>query len=175
MAKRENIPIKPDLRDMQKLADELMEESDRGCALLAVGWLENAVKDLVALRFFANASDKIVKKMFGGNGPFASFYNCINYCYLSGLISANELKALDCLRNVRNVFAHSHALGVSFDDDAVRDLVENASIALPTTIIGDRKTKFATITSSLIISISHMRRGCVEAERPQECPEPQWQ
>jgi len=28
---------------MQKFADELMGESDRGCALLAASWLENAV------------------------------------------------------------------------------------------------------------------------------------
>ncbi|TOO24515.1 hypothetical protein, partial [Vibrio parahaemolyticus] len=78
-----------DLADKRRaLRKELSKESDRGCALYAVSYIESALSDLL---YCALASDKKIEKdLFEGTAPLSTFSAKINMAYYLGKISKAE-------------------------------------------------------------------------------------
>jgi len=172
---KKGLPEKPDLTRMQQFVDELAGESDRGCALLASSWLENATKDLIRCGLFADSNGKELKEVFSGSGPFSSFFSCINVCYLSGRISKSERRALHFIRDIRNDFAHNDKLDLTFDEDAISNRcaeLRNLPIFPDTTFSSDNKMFFCQASAKLIIFLAHIRRSQVVT--PDEMLDPVW-
>ncbi|WP_098743521.1 MltR family transcriptional regulator [Paenibacillus sp. EZ-K15] len=99
-----------------KFRRSLTPESDRGCALLAVAFLDNLIQKLLQKYFIDNK--QVVDNIFTGTGALSSFSSRIELAYLLGLISPDTRRDLNLLRKIRNEFAHSMEI-LSFQDQRI--------------------------------------------------------
>ncbi|EGR2303273.1 MULTISPECIES: hypothetical protein [Vibrio] len=108
-----------DLADKRRaLRKELSKESDRGCALYAVSYIESALSDLL---YCALASDKKIEKdLFEGTAPLSTFSAKINMAYYLGKISKAEKTDLNIIKKIRNQFAHV-AAPMTFESGKIPD------------------------------------------------------
>ena len=96
--------------------DELQEESDRSCALLAAAFLDEQLRAL--LEGFLVDDPKSVGQLFEGSGPLATLSSRIDLAYVLGFITPTELRDLGLIRKIRNQFAHE-LHGLSFETEAI--------------------------------------------------------
>lgn len=121
----------------------LERESDRGAVLLSVSFLEKEIDNLLRRHFVKN--EKIQSNLFSGYGALATFSSKIDLSYVLGLISKQTLDDLNCIRKIRNEFAHSH-FSIDFGDPKIKNLCLNlktnfrkgrpARVIFTTTIFG---------------------------------------
>jgi len=100
-------------QDDADYAEALLEESDRSIALMSVHQLDKHLRELFEALMIGLSQDEY-DRLFTGQGPLASFGHKIQLGYALGLYPAEVAKNLDHMRQIRNVFAHSHGL-LSFD------------------------------------------------------------
>jgi hypothetical protein len=97
---------------------ELEGDSDRACALIAVSILDRALVGVLATQMVKVPADEHKSLFYGQTAFLGSFSNKIRLCYVLSLISKEQVKHLNTMRDVRNYFAHS--LGpASFNDPIV--------------------------------------------------------
>jgi len=96
--------------DVQK---ELTEQTDRGAALVAAAYLDDALKEMLQ-KYFAG-EQRTVDGAFKGNGLVASFSNRIALAYFLGLLTETERRDMNLIRRIRNDFAHVHE-SISFNE-----------------------------------------------------------
>lgn len=102
----------------------LHEESDRGCALVAAAFIDEALGQLLRHRFEKNPEAATAAQwLLRPDGPLGSFWSRAHLCLALGLIDPPVLKELDILRRIRNRFAHQYGPS-SFNDNAIRDLIQ---------------------------------------------------
>ncbi len=94
----------------------LIEESDRGCALMAAAFLDNRLADLMKQQLIDDK--KLADELLDINGVFGTFSSRIEVLYGMGIIPKNVRRDLNLLRKIRNDFAHD-AKPISFDDEPV--------------------------------------------------------
>ena len=94
----------------------LSTETDRGCALMTVAFLDEQLQDL--LKNYLVRDVKIFTNLFSGVGGLSSFSSRIDLAYLLGLIGPKTKRDLNLLRPIRNEFAHSME-DISFDDPGI--------------------------------------------------------
>jgi DNA-binding MltR family transcriptional regulator len=126
----------------------LNRESDRGAVLLSVSFLEKEIENLLGDYFVKN--EKIRSSIFTGYGALATFSAKIDLSFLLGLISKQTLDDLNCIRKIRNEFAHSH-----FSIDFTNDKVKNLCLNLKTNFRKDRPARvvFTTTIFGILIRI----------------------
>jgi DNA-binding MltR family transcriptional regulator len=100
----------------------LTQESDRGCALFAAAYLDNALFDLLYRSLVENKN--VGADLFQGTAPLANFSARIKFAFYLGKLSAPCRADLDTIRKIRNRFAHDAEL-ISFDSQSVGDLCQN--------------------------------------------------
>jgi hypothetical protein len=93
------------LYNTAKVRQQLMNESDRGCVILAVSYLESILTDLLKSKLIGGK--KHFKDIFDFNGPLGSFSGKIKMAYSIGVISEQEKTDINNIRALRNIFAHS--------------------------------------------------------------------
>ncbi|MEO1662418.1 MAG: hypothetical protein AAFR51_15625 [Pseudomonadota bacterium] len=154
------LPDMPDLANAQEWANELASETNRGCALLAASWLEESTKHLIKCGLVEEAPQSLMKEVFSGTGPYATFSSSINICFLSGYISNKERSALHLVRKVRNEFAHSAQLNLDFEQEPVSDLCKRMEQIFPIPFsTPNNKNLFCATAAFLLVNLSHIRRG----------------
>jgi len=85
-----------------------IDESDRGCVLVAVADIEAALERLLRLAFSSHrARKKIVDSLFGAMAPLGSFSAKLRIAHALGLVSPTLYDDVDFLRKLRNEAAHS--------------------------------------------------------------------
>ena len=94
----------------------LSGETDRGCALFAASYLDQALSDLLFLNLVENKH--IDKDLFEGTSPLATFSSRITMAFYIGKLSPQMRRELNLIRKIRNEFAHS-AENISFESDAI--------------------------------------------------------
>lgn len=105
------------------LLDGLKGESDRGCVVLAIAWIEDDLTRVLK-RFLLpstkthDASDEL----FGAQGYLGTFSAKIDLAYRLGLIQRQIHQSLHLCRRIRNDFAHLSD-GLSFATRSVNDRV----------------------------------------------------
>ncbi len=104
----------------------LTEESDRGCALFAAAYLDEALGELLRASFVA--SKEMGEELFEGTAPLATFSSRIKLAFYLGKISRACRGDFDLIRKIRNDLAHSAEL-VSFDTPSVADRCRNLSFS----------------------------------------------
>lgn len=84
---------------------QMLKESDRGFVLIASGYLEELLKNLIMAQVVEGMKEKDV--------PLGPFSSRIKLAHALGIISSKEFHDLKIIRDVRNDLAHK--LDVSFD------------------------------------------------------------
>jgi mannitol operon repressor len=105
------------LRDAMMFVAELSRESVRGKVLIATGFIEHQLRNVLAA-FLVEGTDA-ARLLDGPNAPLGSFSARICACHALGLITDDENHDLELIRKIRNEFAHKTQ--VSFDLPNVRD------------------------------------------------------
>lgn len=91
------------------------------CALVAMGFIDTALRDLIE-REFTNTAKKLLEDVFETAGSaLSSLSSKINLSYALGLISTETWSEVHRLRRIRNEFAHSH-LPLTFANSVVAQL-----------------------------------------------------
>lgn len=106
------------------LSVELRAQTDRGAAIVAAAWLEDAIS--FALKNYLKSHAESWKRLFDGSGPLATFSAKIDLSRLVGLITDGVRSDLHMIRDIRNEFAHqvAHRTAheqLSFDTQHIRD------------------------------------------------------
>jgi len=113
-----NDAYKPEIFENFELKGTLTEESDRGCALMAVSYIEIELGEFISSYFVRD--DKLNKRLFSGFGPLSSFSSKIDIAYSIGLIPKLMHRDLHILRKIRNEFAHDPGK-FGFEKSAIGD------------------------------------------------------
>jgi DNA-binding MltR family transcriptional regulator len=111
------------LQGATALQQEFSGASDRAAAIVAAAFLDDILKDALEAFLVPATSTSEDKKLFGGQGPLATFSSKIVLAHRLGLISDWERQAVDAIRLVRNEFAHVTS-DISFRTQTVRDRVK---------------------------------------------------
>lgn len=107
----------------------LMNESDRGCVIVAAVILEKRlVDDLTSIFKLNELSNRYITHMFDGNGALGNFSSKVLLARGIGLISEDVFHDLMVVRKMRNEFAHS-LNDISFLDPAVKGRIDSMFFA----------------------------------------------
>jgi len=104
----------------KKLVNLLDKESDRGCCLLAVSFLDNEIKLLLEKKLVGTKKQK--KEMFGFNGALGTFSSRINLSYSIGLINKQISDDVNIIRKIRNDFGHNYEY-LDFETEAIKNKI----------------------------------------------------
>ena len=110
----------------REFLDNSNYESDRGKALVAAAVVEQMLDEILK-NYLANKKE--TNDLFdGASAPLHSFFGKLRLAYALNLISPHEHATIDCIRKVRNEFAHK--INCSFSDDRIRDLSSSLNLGL---------------------------------------------
>jgi len=101
---------------MNQFWTETKGSSDRAFAILSGAMLDEVLE--IMLSALAIDDELLKKRLLNPNQPLGSFGPKIDACYLFGLISEREWKALRLVQKIRNAFAHKLA-NLSFEDSSM--------------------------------------------------------
>jgi hypothetical protein len=108
--------ITPNYGEIAENFEALKDEEDRALAIVAAALVEDAVESLLEEGWYRKEfRDVGDHKLSGTSGSFAAK---IKDCFALGLIGPRTRDQLDCIREIRNAFAHAGLL-IEFDDEAV--------------------------------------------------------
>jgi hypothetical protein len=90
--------------------DQLHSESDRGLAILGAAWVDNAMKRALLSKMIPLGTEN-ENNLMENKGPLAEMSARIQALYALGHIPQEFRDDLNCLKEIRNTFAHAmHAL-----------------------------------------------------------------
>ncbi|TKD61910.1 MltR family transcriptional regulator [Flavobacterium sp. ASW18X] len=105
---------------LKKVRNELNNETDRGCCLVATSYLDFELERMLKKKLVG--SNKHLKSLFEFSGPLGTFSSKINLSYSLGFISKTSLTDLHTIRKIRNDFGHSYE-SLSFETESVRQRI----------------------------------------------------
>jgi hypothetical protein len=149
--------------DIEKLIEEnlakliplrlaMSAESDRGCALLAISFVEDQLKQLL-LAYLVPASKKENRNLFDGMGSLSTLSGKTKMAFRLGLLSKACLREIDRFREVRNDFAHNPEW-ISFDSPAIQDVCRELEYSYDG-INAKPRSLFLQATWAVLASINH--------------------
>ncbi len=103
MSKKTLPPPGPDY--LAEMSAALHDESERGTVLILSAWVDDALTGLVKASVVQH--EKAINEMFGVMRPLSSFASKTHIAILMGLIDERLYGALNGIRTIRNLFAHS--------------------------------------------------------------------
>ncbi|SHJ24767.1 Mannitol repressor [Mesonia phycicola] len=145
------IDVEPDLEpflyNTARVREQLINESDRGCVILAVSFLETILTDLLKGKLIG--SKKHFKNLFDFSGPLGTFSSKIKMSYSIGLISESEKTDLENIRSLRNIFAHSPN-PTTLDDNEPKKIIEELKLDIRKRENDTPRRKFISVTWYII-------------------------
>ena len=103
--------------DILKFNHEFRLESDRDCGLMAAAYLDEALKDMLA-SYMVN-DKRLIKDLFNGQGPLATFSSRINIAFALGKLSKEAKNDLHIIRKIRNEFAQVSD-SIDFENETIK-------------------------------------------------------
>lgn len=104
---------------------DLIDESDRGAAIVAAALLEDQLVNMLKEKMLLDRmSQKQVRDIFDLSGPLSNFSAKITISLAFGFIDKTTFNDLQIVRKLRNKFAHSKDQ-LSFDDADVKSQVRS--------------------------------------------------
>lgn len=79
--------------------------SDRAAGIVATALLENRL-DAIVRENFVQDDARLMQQLFQEQGPLGTLSAKIQISYALGLVTAQGRRDLDCIRKIRNSFAH---------------------------------------------------------------------
>lgn len=145
--------------DYQDMVRMFHDESDRGAAVLAGSYVENYLGTFLESKMVVK-NKKLKDKIFGSNGALSTFSQRIDFARAFGILNSHACDHLDCVRDIRNHFAH-HPKEASFSKSPVKDWVRRLAEALPPGPDGkplftekDGRTVYLLVTGLLFITMN---------------------
>lgn len=107
------------------MAMALAKETDRGCVLVAVEFLSEAIDALLRDEFAGRTIDQKLqdKLLTGVIAPLGTFAMRTTFAYVFGLIPKPTYDALETIRKIRNTCAHRRGL-IDLKDNDVKVHIE---------------------------------------------------
>ncbi|WP_080057585.1 MltR family transcriptional regulator [Spirosoma aerolatum] len=110
--------IYQNFKTVSKLRKELNKETDRGCCLMAVSYIDSILEKLLRRKLIGNKKHK--DNLFNANGSLNTLSSKINLSYSIGLLSKTAMTDLNIVRKIRNEFGHSFEI-IDFKTDKIKD------------------------------------------------------
>lgn len=159
-------------KDHGKILEILQSESQRGGVLLGAAMLDDCLLKLLKGFMVDSAAHEVERLLEGGlSAPLGSFSARTLIAYCLGLISEDEFKDIEIIRDIRNKFAHN-LLEISFDNQSIQDKCKNltASNIIPSNIEFDASSRFliavAMLSSRIAIRALVVHRQKREKAKP---------
>ena len=103
-------------------------ESDRAVAILAATQVEDSLESAILSRLSPKLTKRDIAELFENEGPISTFSSKIRMAFALRLFGHEVRTDLNCIREIRNVFAHARA-PIKFDTPEVAEAV--ATIKTP--------------------------------------------
>jgi DNA-binding MltR family transcriptional regulator len=100
------------------LLDLNREKNGRAWAITLAALLDAALESAIHTKLIPNISKGDRDSLFEGHGILTTFSAKIEMAFVLGLIGPETRKDLDCIREIRNAFAHAKGI-ISFDTKEV--------------------------------------------------------
>jgi DNA-binding MltR family transcriptional regulator len=154
-----------DLSDLKAFADEanafqkqLMEESDRGAALVGAAYLDEMLIRLFRVKM--RLTKKLDKELLEGFGPLSTMSSRTKIAYCLGWIGVETFRDLNLLRDIRNDFAHAHK-PLTFSNATVQ--ARCRELCIPKALLPGRLRKardnFLLTATMLVLRLEFYRRN----------------
>ena len=92
---------------------EIQEQSDRGAAILACAILDDTLRLAIESRLYKSETKRLKEQLFEGQGPLATLWSRTVVARSLGLINDKIRNDLDRIRQIRNIFGHRMADGMT--------------------------------------------------------------
>ena len=154
-----------DQEQVRGIMTSVSHEPDRSSAILALAAIDVALEELLKAFLIENTPESIFK----GNSPLATLSARIDMSFSMGLISPNEKRDLHLMRKVRNKFAHEIDHELKFEDDPIRNWIQE--LETPKPIISTQmfsggkdtnRNRFDLTFAVLFSSIRHTRKLSIQ-------------
>jgi DNA-binding MltR family transcriptional regulator len=137
MAKKNSLPL--DSASLREALTKFTKQTDRGCALVAAAWVDDALEECVRviLRTEEEPNEdpttklkvkRTAEELLQPEGPLGSFASRSKMVYMLGLVEQFEFNDLDIIRRVRNDFAHVRQ-NLRFTDQSIKARCDNLHAA----------------------------------------------
>lgn len=139
---------------LNRLTKTLGDHDERGLILSLAAFAEEALGRLIeAFMLPVQASEDLLT---GFNAPLGTFSSRIKASYAMGLINEEQFKDLECLRKIRNEFAHSWE-PVSLSQENLTSHARNLSFSFLHDVFPETSAdKVRTSITALLTDISSM-------------------
>jgi hypothetical protein len=97
----------PSTIEFLEVLSELHSESERSAAIIGAAFVEDALQRALLSRMRSPLSSDDRRRLFGANGALSSFSGKIMIAYATHLLGPETRDDLDCIREIRNAFAHT--------------------------------------------------------------------
>ena len=128
----------------EQYSSHLGQESDRATMILSAAMVEDFLVHALEWRM-PSLNKEEHDRIFNFEGPLGSFSNRIRLAHGLGIIDRTRKRALEIIKEIRNVAAHAHA-PLNFDTPAIRAAI----LALLPTALRARAEKMTGIQLSFI-------------------------
>lgn len=112
--------LRKTIEEAYRYHQSLIDESDRGAAILAACHFEEWLRERIMSKF-VDLNREMERKIFDGNGPLSTFAAKIDIAYALQLYDERTRTDLHTIRRIRNIFAHS-SVPLEFEDKKVAEL-----------------------------------------------------
>ncbi|MGP0088474.1 MAG: hypothetical protein ACLPKB_00685 [Xanthobacteraceae bacterium] len=94
--------------EAHKLFHELLDDpNDRASGITGAAYLESALEDTLTFKLKKIGTRDDLSELFRGDAPLGTFSAKIKFAYAIGLFGDRTRHNFDCVREIRNAFAHS--------------------------------------------------------------------
>lgn len=121
------VPSSADLATV--LLDLNREKNARARAITLAALLDSALEAALRTKLIPNIPKEDDKNLFGSGGTLGSFSVKIRMTYVLGVIGPETRADLDCIREIRNAFAHAKTI-ISFDTKEVSTVCQRLKFPL---------------------------------------------
>ena len=147
---------------IMKIRFSLNKESDRGCSLLSVSFLDLQIEKVLKKKLIGNK--KHLDKVFDFNGALGTLSNKLDLSYSLGIISKTEYDDINIIRKIRNDFAHSYD-DIDFDSPKIVSLINNLNLN-PRPNFATNRQKFTSTLFFIIGILQHSYKNTFVCEEP---------
>ncbi|MCZ8091443.1 MltR family transcriptional regulator [Flavobacterium sp.] len=152
-----------DSKLITKIRFSINKESDRGCALLSVSFLELQIEKVLKKKLIGNK--KHIDKIFDFNGALGTLSNKLDLSYSLGIISKIEYDDINVIRKIRNEFAHSYD-DIDFNTQKIESSINNLSLN-PRPNFATNRQKFTSTLFFIIGVLQYSYKTTVISDEPQ--------
>jgi hypothetical protein len=104
-------------QDLEAVIEEIKNTSDRTTAIILASWVERELEESL-FTILPRHDDDTKSKLLARDGALGSFYGKIYLAFALGLYDETTRDNLDCIRKIRNAFAHA-AISITFETSQV--------------------------------------------------------